>query len=165
MGTAYNARVRTTLLAFALLAACSSGSNPPPGGGGSDLSGFAIETITVDGVPIEAWLAETPAQQAQGFMNASEAQLADLPDGTPRGMLFVFPAPTQLSFFMRDTFVALDLAHFRTDGALAETVMLAPLDETPVPSGQPVRYSLEVPAGTLAARGIGVGANLALPLP
>ena len=155
---------RSPLWALVLVAACTSGGGgPPPGGGGSDLSGFAIETITVDGVAIEAWLAETPAQQAQGFMDATEAQLADLPDGTPRGMLFVFAAPQPVSFFMRDTFVALDLAYIRADGTIAEVHELVPLDETPVPASEPIQFALEVRRGTLAANGLGPGSVLVIP--
>ncbi len=132
---------------------------------GADLSSFRTARIEVNGVPIEVWMAETPAQQMHGLMNVTADQLAPLPDGTPRGMLFVFPSEQVVSFFMRDTIVALDLAHFRNDGMLVETHALVPLDETPVLSGQPVRYSLEVPAGTLALQGIALGASLALPLP
>jgi hypothetical protein len=117
----------------------------------------------VDGVEVLAWIAETPAQHAQGLMHATAAQLAPLPDGTPRGMLFVFPGPSAVSFTMRDTFVALDLAHFRADGILAEVHALTPLDETPVPAGEPVTYSLEVRSGDLSAHGIGVGDVLVIP--
>ena len=68
---------------------------------GSDLSGFAVERVTVGGQEMEVWLAETFAQQQQGFMFASPDQLAPLADGTPRGMLFLFTQPAFLSFWMR----------------------------------------------------------------
>ena len=151
------------LLPLLVVAACSSGSNPPPDGPGSDLGTFAVETITVDGVAIEVWLAETPAQRAQGFMNASMDQLADLPDGTPRGMLFVFPSPQLVSFFMRDTFVPLDLAYIRADGTIASVHELVPLDETLVPSGEPILYALEVRRGVLATNGLGPGSVAVIP--
>jgi uncharacterized membrane protein (UPF0127 family) len=129
----------------------------------ADLSGFATDTVTLDGVAFFCWLAETPAQRAQGLMFATEAQLAPLADGTPRGMLFVFPSPDNVAFFMRDTFVPLDLAYVRADGTVAEVHELEPLDETPVPSGEPVLYALEVYRGTLAANGVGVGSTLVIP--
>ena len=147
------------------LSAACGGGEAPVAPAGADLSSFRTARIQVDGVPFEVWMAETAAQQMQGLMNATADQLAPLPDGAARGRLFVFPSEQVVSFFMRDTFVALDLAHFRADGSLVETHMLVPLDETPVVSGQAVRYALEVPAGTLADRGIAVGATLALPLP
>jgi len=158
--------VRTALLPLLLAAACGNSASTcsclPPG---ADLSGFRIERIAVDGLAIEAWLAETPAQQSQGLMNATEEQVAPLPDTTPRGMLFLFPAPAFLSFYMRDTYVALDLAYATADGTIVEVHDLVPLDLTPVLSGQPVQYALEVPAGTLQALGVGPGSVLTLPPP
>ena len=158
-------RARAAALAGLLLCACGGGGGTtlvPPG---ADLAGLRVVRIQVDAHPLEVWVAETPAQQAQGLMQASPAQLAPTPDGTPRGMLFVFPAEDFVAFTMRDTWVPLDLAHFAADGRLLEVHALTPLEETPVPSTQAVRYSLEVPAGTLAVRGIAAGSRLGLPLP
>jgi uncharacterized membrane protein (UPF0127 family) len=140
-----------------LLPACGGGGGGPRGPAGADLSRFAVESITADGVPIQAWIADTPSLQAQGLQEATAGQVAPLPDGTTRGMLFVFVADLVPSFWMRNTYVPLDLAYIRADGTIAEIHALAPLDETPVPSSEPVRMALEVPAGTLGQLGIGVG--------
>jgi len=75
-------------------------------------------------------------------------------------MLFVFPVSQMVSFWMKDTEVALDLAYLDETGRILEVFALVPLDETPVPSSAPVRYALEVRAGDL---GIGVGDVLSLP--
>jgi uncharacterized membrane protein (UPF0127 family) len=136
-----------------VLAACSGSQGAP----GADLSGFPTARITVNGVEFEVFVATTVAQQAQGLMNAREGQLLPLGDGTPRGMLFVFPSERILSFWMRDTYVPLDLAYARADGSIAEVHDLVPLNETPVVSGEPVLYALEALSGTFAAHGIGVG--------
>lgn len=151
--------MRGLLPSLLLIAACGSGSRAP----GADLSGFRVERIAVDGVAIETWLAETPAQRAQGLMHATAEQVAPLPGGTPRGMLFLFPAPAILSFWMRDTIVPLDLAYATADGTIVEVHALVPLDLTPVPSSQPVQYALEVPAGTLASMGWAPGSKIDLP--
>ena len=153
---------RLLAAAFALTA-CSSGGDPAQQPPGSDLSGFAVERIDVGGVGIEAWIADEPFEQAQGFMNATAAQLAPLPDGTPRGMLFVFDRPRTLNFFMRDTFVPLDLAYAYADGTIFEVHELIPLDETPVPSSEPAQFVLEAVAGTFAAQGIGPGSRIRRP--
>jgi len=149
------------LLPLLLLAACSGGG----GASGADLSGFDTARITVNGTEFEVWLAETPAQQAQGLMFATESQLLPLPDGTPRGMLFLFPSESLLAFWMRDTYVPLDLAYARADGVVAEVHQLVPLDETPVVAGEPVQYALEALSGTFAQYGITPGAVLTLPGP
>ena len=78
-------------------------------------------------------------------------------------MLFVFPTTRVLSFWMRDTEVALDLAYLDESGRVMEVHSLVPLNETLVPSSVPVRYALELRAGTLRAEGLGVGDTLGLP--
>ena len=73
-----------------LVAACG-------GGGGeaerpaADLGGFAVTRLVVGDVAFETWLADSNAQRRQGFMFATEEQLAPLADGTRRGMLFSYP--------------------------------------------------------------------------
>jgi uncharacterized membrane protein (UPF0127 family) len=153
--------MRTGLLALLLLAACSG--SEPAGPPGSDLTGFRTARISINGAEFEVWLAETAAQQQQGFMFATADQLDALPDGTARGMLFIFPTERFLSFWMRNTYVPLDLAYARGDGVIAETHALVPLDETPVTSGEPVQFALEVFSGTLAAKGIGTGDLIVIP--
>ncbi len=136
------------------------------GGGGGDgraapsLADFATERIRVDDVDVEAWIARTPAEHAQGLMDATETDLAPLPDGTPRAMLFDFPTASYLSFWMRDTAVPLDLAYARADGTIVEVHDLVPFDETPVVAGEPVVFALEAFAGTFVAHGIGPGSMI-----
>lgn len=142
------------LLLLVILSACGGAA----GASGADLSGFPTARILVGGVEFEVWLATTVAQQARGLMLATEEQLLPLGDGTPRGMLFVFSTEATRSFWMRDTYVPLDLAYARADGTIAEVHQLVPLDETLVVSGEPVQYALEALAGTFAAHGIAPGA-------
>jgi len=147
------------LLLAVVLSACGGGGGAP----GADLSGFPTARILVQGVEFEVWVATTLAQHTQGLMNATEGQLEPLPDGTPRGMLFVFASEATRSFWMRDTYVALDLAYATADGTIVEVHDLVPLDETLVVSGEPVQYALEAPAGTFAAEGIAVGSVIIVP--
>jgi len=160
--------VRRRLLPFALAAACSSGGGdtiPANPTSGSNLSGFAVGRITINGIELEVWRAQSGAQHAQGLMFATPDQLAPLSDGTERGMLFEFASPFFLSFWMRNTFIPLDLAYIRADGTIAEIHSLLPLDETSVVASELVQFALEVRAGTLAALGIQVGDRVTLPVP
>lgn len=147
----------------AFLASCGGGGDGSASSGGLTLDDFEVTVLAIDGVSFEAWLADSEAQQRRGFMFATEEQLAPLPDGTPRGMLFRFPSDRVLSFFMRDTSVPLDIAYASSEGRIAEVHHLQPLDETSVVSQIPLRYAFEVRAGTFAAHGIGVGDRIALP--
>jgi uncharacterized membrane protein (UPF0127 family) len=146
------------LLLLGILSACGG-----EGASGADLSGFPTARILVGGVEFEVYVATTLAQQAQGLMFATEEQLQPLLDGTPRGMLFVFSTEATRSFWMRDTYVPLDLAYARADGTIAEVHELVPLDETLVTSGEPVQYALEALDGTFLAHGIGPGTVIDVP--
>lgn len=75
------------------------------------------------------------------------------------GMLFVFPAPFKVSFYMRNTKVALSCAYIDPDGVVQELHDLQPLDETPVPaeSGN-IQFVLEMKQGWFKEHGITSGA-------
>ena len=154
-----NARRSPRACALLLVLAACGGT----GGGGAppSLSDLATERLRVDEVDVEAWIARTPAEQARGLMDATEADLAPLPDGTPRAMLFDFPTASYLSFWMHGTAVPLDLAYARADGTIVEVHDLVPFDETPVVAGEPVVYALEALAGTFVRQGIGPGSVIA----
>ena len=140
--------------------ACSGGGTDPASAGPGPYADLATATLRSGPAAFEVWIADTTATRAAGLMDATEADLAPLPDGTRRGMLFVFPVSQMVSFWMKDTEVALDLAYLDETGRILEVFALVPLDETPVPSSAPVRYALEVRAGDL---GVGVGDVLSLP--
>jgi len=153
--------VRRASSIFLLLIACSCGS----GGGivGTPFADLDAVALTSGPTRFRAWIADTPEIQARGLMDAREEDLAVRADGSIPAMLFVFALPRQVSFWMRDTEVALDLAYLDAAGQVLEIHSLQPLDETLVPSAVPVSFAFEVAAGTLAAQGIGVGDAIELP--
>jgi uncharacterized membrane protein (UPF0127 family) len=71
-----------------------------------------------------------------------------------RGMLFDFHTPRDVSFWMRNTLIPLDMVFIQADGRVLWIATAVPLDETPVPAGGPVRAVLEIPGGR--ARELGV---------
>ena len=102
-------------------------------------------------------------------------QVAALPDEVPRGlmfrkslgrdegMLFVFPRPQKLSFWMRNTTVPLDIGYFDADGALREIYPMYPLDEKSVVSrGRDLKFALEMNQGWFRDRGVKPGDKLDL---
>ncbi len=103
-------------------------------------------------------MAVTPDEQAKGLMFRRE-----LPEG--QGMLFDFHREQPATFWMKNTYVSLDMIFIRGDGRIlriAENTV--PLSEALVPSGGPVRAVLEVVAGTAKKFGIAPGDRVAHPI-
>jgi uncharacterized protein len=119
----------------------------------------ALEIVSKTGVHTFAVeMALTPEEQAKGLMFRRE-----LPEG--QGMLFDFQREQPAIFWMKNTYVSLDMIFIRADGRIlriAENTV--PLSETLVPSGGPVRAVLEVVAGTAAKLGIAPGDRVAHPI-
>lgn len=96
-------------------------------------------------------LALTPEQHARGLMFRKE-----LPER--HGMLFDFGVEQEVSFWMRNTFVPLDMLFIGADGVIRHLHENAkPLSEDAIPSRYPVRAVLEIPGGSTRRLGIAVG--------
>ena len=111
-----------------------------------------LEIATKDGVRIfEVEMAVTPQEQETGLMYRRE-----LPDG--KGMLFDLGSERPAVFWMKNTYVSLDMIFIRADGSIARIAEnTTPLSEARVSSGAPVRAVLEVVAGTSKRLGIEPG--------
>jgi len=74
-----------------------------------------------------------------------------------RGMIFPYQPAQQVSFWMKNTLIPLDMIFIRADGTIARIAHAKALDETPVPAGEPVAAVLEIRAGRAAELGIREG--------
>ena len=74
-----------------------------------------------------------------------------------QGMIFPYDPPQNVSFWMKNTLIPLDLVYVRADGTIARIVTAQPLDETPVPAGEPIGLVLEIRGGRAAELGIREG--------
>jgi uncharacterized protein len=99
-------------------------------------------------------VAETPEQSATGLMFRDALP----PD---RGMLFVFEAPRQASFWMKNTRIPLSIGFIDASGSLLEVRPLRPYDETLVKSvSDRVAYALEVNEGWFSQHHLKPGAKV-----
>ncbi len=106
---------------------------------------------------VVAEVARTTAEHEQGLMYREE-----LPDGT--GMLFIFQNEQVRSFWMSNTFVALDVAWLDASLRVVEIQQMEPETTDLHSSDHPAMFALEVPQGWFTARGVVVGATAELVL-
>ncbi len=102
-------------------------------------------------VDVTLELANTPETLQRGLMYRQS--LAD-----DHGMLFIFAQDSDHEFWMKNTYIPLDLIYIAADGRIVGIHAHAtPLSEAGISVGQPSRYVLEVPGGYAARRGIAPG--------
>jgi hypothetical protein len=109
--------------------------------------------LVVGGHRLVAEVAATTATRTTGLMNRFSLQ----PD---HGMLFVFPEPQLLTFWMHNTYVPLSIAFIGADGRIINIDDMAPQTDTTHPSRGLALYALEMKKGWFADRGIGPGARV-----
>ena len=142
-----------------LLLAALSLLTPPPGGGAAAQDLQPLEITTKTGVQVfGVEMAVTPEQQAKGLMFRRE-----LPE--KQGMLFDFHREQPTAFWMKNTYIPLDMIFIRADGRILRIAEnTKPLSEDMVPSGGPVRAVLEVIGGTAKKLGIAPGDRVKHPI-
>jgi uncharacterized membrane protein (UPF0127 family) len=150
--------IRAFLAAAAvLLAACAGAADEyPPSFAMLEQAEVRAETAS-GSHRFKVWIAADDASRQQGLMFVRK-----LPDA--RGMLFVFDAPQQAAFWMKDTFIPLDLVFIDSAGEVANIAANArPESLDPIFSRGPVVAVLEVSAGTARRIRLEPGDRVALP--
>ncbi|MCH6255725.1 DUF192 domain-containing protein [Puniceicoccaceae bacterium K14] len=105
---------------------------------------------------LQVELALNRDSQARGLMHRDY-----LPED--QAMLFVFKETQQMSFWMRNTRIPLDIGYFTADGILREVYPLYPFDENARRSIRTdLLYALETNQGWFAKNGIKIGDKLDL---
>jgi uncharacterized membrane protein (UPF0127 family) len=140
----------------ALVAACASTPARTPALFPS-LQQAKVQVTTASGVhEFGVWIAADDESRERGLMHVRE-----LPPDT--GMLFVFELPQAVSFWMKNTYLSLDLAFIAPDGTVVNVAADAtPLSLEPIESAAPVLYVLELAAGTAARIGLEAGDRITL---
>jgi uncharacterized protein len=109
-----------------------------------------LHTATGD-YPFSIEIADDGAERAKGLM--FRQTLA--PDA---GMLFDYFEEQDVSFWMRNTLIPLDMVFIAANGVVKSIhVNARPLDPTSIPSQGPVRFVLEIPGGRSVEIGLKPG--------
>ena len=149
--------------AIALLCLSFVACSPQPAvkaGTMPDLDGkFEFATLELindagDRLEFDVYLAESFDQQRRGLMF-----VRTMPETT--GMLFIYPDDAIRSIWMKNTYIPLDIVFARSDGRVSSINRdAAPLTLTSRSSNEPVRYVLELNAGTARRLDIGTRSRL-----
>lgn len=111
---------------------------------------FGQATFTVE-------VADDAQERAQGLMFVEQMP-------TLSGMLFVYERPQNVSFWMKNTLIPLDLIFAGPDGEILRIHENAiPGDLTPIPGGEGVQMVLELNGGLSARLGLQEGAVMQHP--
>jgi uncharacterized membrane protein (UPF0127 family) len=118
-----------------------------------------LEIATKSGVQVfSVEMATTEEEKTTGLMYRKE-----LPDG--KGMLFDFSPEQQISMWMKNTYISLDMIFIRADGRILRIAEnTEPLSTKIISSGGLAKGVLEVIAGTAQKYGIQPGDRVAHPL-
>ena len=142
-----------------LLAACS-----PHAADGKPAPATAAATHAVSGLPVvpvsvisggkrQTFRAETArnqAEQARGLMFRTAM-------GDDEGMIFPYDPPRNVSFWMKNTVIPLDIIYIGADGGILNIAKAVPYSEEPLPSAGAAKAVLEINGGRAAALGIKPG--------
>jgi len=116
-------------------------------------------TIHVDGHEITVEVARTESERNRGLMFRNSI-------GKEEGMLFVFPEEKMLSFWMKNTFIPLDVGYFDSQGFFIEYRSMEPdNDQKTYSSSEPAIYALEMRQGWFKEKNIKKYAKMKLPEP
>jgi uncharacterized protein len=119
----------------------------------------SLEIVTKSGVQVfSVEMATTEEEKTTGLMYRKE-----LADG--KGMLFDFSPEQQVSMWMKNTFISLDMIFIRADGRILRIAEnTEPQSTKIISSGGLAKGVLEVIAGTAKKYGIEPGDRVAHPL-
>lgn len=129
-----------------LIAACATAGDEQ----GEPQTGLETVDLTVADTPLTAEIADTHEKRQKGLMYRE-----DLPED--RGMLFVYPRAYQLSFWMKNTPLPLDIAFIDATGFIVDIQAMAPHDTNNHRAPSPVPYALEVHQGWFEENDVTVG--------
>jgi uncharacterized protein len=107
-------------------------------------------------IKVEVEVADTPAKRARGLMYRNDL-------GENQGMLFLFPASVEQTFWMKNTPLSLDLIFIGSDMRIVGIVERAtPFSTASLSVSAPSQFVLEVRGGFCQRNGIKAGSRARL---
>lgn len=122
---------------------------------------FEKKTLLIAGKKLVVEIADTEEKAAKGLMYRRS-----MPEGT--GMLFVFPDERPRTFWMKNTFIPLDIGYFNRNKELIDIQQMEPVvsemqtNVPTYPSKGPAQFALEVPKGWFLKHKVGLKERFSL---
>ena len=110
-------------------------------------------SLQICGNLISVEIADTPYLRNKGLMFRNNL-------GLHEGMLFVFPRPEQLSFWMKDTYIPLSIAFISESGIVVNVSNMTPGTLQNTLSSGPAVYALEMKQGEFEKIGLKAGKKI-----
>lgn len=114
--------------------------------------------IKIDKHEFNTWVMDTDGKRQEGMMwlTAPDFKESD-------AMIFVYGSEFDMSFWMRNTLVDLDIAFVNSKSQIVRIATMKRLDESLVPSRRPAKYAIEFKAGLMKKLGITEGMTVTIP--
>jgi uncharacterized protein len=117
---------------------------------------ISAQAIVPNGTKIQLEVAQTPKQQEIGLMNRTS-----LPDN--QGMLFKFPSPQPVRFWMKNTLIPLDMVFLQNGVVKYIQTSATPCTSDPCPTygpNTPIDTVIELRSGRSSELGLKVGDSI-----
>jgi hypothetical protein len=117
-------------------------------------------TIEVGGEKFDTWVMDTLPKMQEGLMFVQDEDI-----DKDEAMIFVYPEPQPMSFWMRNTFIPLDIIYVSEDKKILNSYTMIPLDERPnqYPSQGSAKYAIEFEEGAIERLDLKPGMIVTIP--
>ena len=119
-------------------------------------TGLPTATVQIGNAKFTLEIADNYARRQAGLMNRDSMPAV-------HGMLFIFERQEELSFWMKNKRIPLDILFLDSEGKVVSIHQMQPVDLTGTPSDLPAQYAIELNKDAAAKAGVKVGDKLVLP--
>lgn len=144
------------ILWVAFLAGCEQRSTVQPAPTAANVQMLPTVRVELAGRPFTLEVADEPAEMQRGLM---------FRQSMPRdhGMLFVYEREAMYAFWMKNTYIPLDIVFLDASGRIVTIKQMKPLDLTSTPTDRPAKYAIELNEGVAKEIGLKIGDVINLP--
>lgn len=116
------------------------------------LSKYKRTKLSIGEKKIDVYLAKSLEERAEGLMYVQDNDLK-----ANEGMFFVFEEESYLMFWMKNTYIPLDIAFIDKAGKIVNIKTMKPHDQSQYASDKPAKFALEMKAGWFEKNNIKAG--------